>query len=250
MDYGYKKVSDINTNNEGGNYGKFGINEATLASFEYTNEAGSGGTSGEAVDIKFKVGEKDFLWRVFPPKTFSTADPSTEEYKKSQKQAEDQFVLALSQLTEAFVNPTTIQGALLASKPTNFKDYIELMGRLIKNTPNWNQKQLDLFLQWQSKPGANQTKTYLEVPRVYNLKFGNEIYVTAKQEGNYTKDASAENLVYKNESGEKHPITRTKWWVENSANAKRINLEEGSNPQNEFMPGTEIPETPATEENW
>ena len=37
MEFGFKKVSEINANNSNvaGNYGKFGLNEATLSKFDY-----------------------------------------------------------------------------------------------------------------------------------------------------------------------------------------------------------------------
>lgn len=253
MDYGYKKVSDIVAKNEGGNYGRFGINDATLVAFDYNPKGGSSpDVPQDALDIKFKVGDKEYMWRIFPPKTFSTEPTNSEAYIKSQKEAEDQFILAVSQLTEAFVPSNVIEQTMVANRPNSFQSYVELMGRLIKNVPNWNQKELDLFLQWQGKPGANQTRTYLEVPKVYNLKYGNEIYVTAKELGNFTRDTTEKGLVYKNVTGAKHPISRTEYWINNSANAKKIDLStpEQNSAQDSFAPEAGNVSAPSREENW
>ena len=249
MEFGFTKVSDINANNNtGGNYGKFGLNEATLVKFDYVAHGGKDpNVQQDALDVTFKVGEKDFNHRIFPARVFGNTDVNSDAYKEELKASQKQVVLAISQIVEALVPPAQIEQALAATKPASFKDYVELMSRLIKGVPSWNTKSLHLFLNWQGKPGEGQQKTFLEVPRQTILKFNNSIYVTAKLDGTWDEDKTDGKLVYKNASGVKHPINRDKWFMEKTKFANRIDLTSnttGNAPDNEFS-------TPVEEkEDW
>ena len=227
MEFGFKKVSEINANNSNvaGNYGKFGLNEATLSKFDYVAYGGKDpNVQQDALDVSFKVGEKDFNHRIFPARVFGNTDVNSASYKEELAKSQDQVISSISQIVEAIVPSATIEQALAATKPSSFKDYVELMARLIKGVANWDKKPLHLFLNWQAKPSENQQKTYLEVPRQNILKFNNSIYVTSKLEGTWTEDRTDDKLVYKNASGEKHPISRDKWFMTQTAYAKRIDL--------------------------
>lgn len=238
MDFNFKSINDVqasNSNAGGGNYGKFGMNTAKLEKFEYVDTNGS-----EALQLTFKVGDADYNHRIFPAKVFDQSlSPGTEEYNKALSRSQEQMQVAVSQVVEAIVNKEVIVNALNAAKPTTFKEYIQVMERLVKNTANWNTKELDLFLNWQRTPGANQNKTFLEVPRQLILNFRNSIFVTAKQPGTWTEDRGGDKLTYKNERGETHPIQRDAWFMKQNY-AKRVDLEKdnapetgGNNPQEE-----------------
>lgn len=228
MNFEFKSINDV-APSTGGAYGRFGKNDATLTKFEYTDAGGASGASQDALLVTFKVGEADFNYRIFPPKVFGSMDVNSEEYKAALKKAEDQVSTAISQITEAIVDPSLIISTLNASKPNSFKDYVQVMERLIKNTANWDKKELDLFLNWQKTPGTNQNKTFLEVPRQTILNYSNSIFVTAKKSGTWTEDTTDGKLLYKNESGEIHPIKRDKWFMSQNY-AKRVDLEKDNAP--------------------
>ena len=227
MDFNFKSINDVQASNSnaGGNYGRFGMNTAKLEKFEYVNA-----NESEALQLTFKVGDAEYNHRIFPAKVFNqTLSPGTEEYITALGRAQEQMQVAVSQVVEAIVNKDLIVNALGAAKPTTFKGYIEVMERLVKNTANWNTKELDLFLNWQRAPGANQNKTFLEVPRQLILNFRNSIFVTAKQPGTWTESREGDKLVYKNESGVIHPIQRDAWFMKQNY-AKRIDLEKDNAP--------------------
>lgn len=231
MNFEFKSIKDA-PESTGGSYGRFGLNAATLSKFEYTDAGGAGGATQDALLVTFKVGEADFNYRIFPPKVYGTLDPNSEEYKVALKKAEGQVSTAISQITESIVDNTLIAQAVQAAKPTTFKDFVQVMERLIKNTANWDKKELDLFLNWQAKPGTNQNKTFLEVPRQTILNFSNSIFVTSKQAGSWTEDRTEGKLVYRNTEGNLHPIKRDKWFMGQNY-AKRVDLEKENAPTEE-----------------
>ena len=228
MNFEFKSINDAPVST-GGAYGRFGKNDAVLTKFEYTDAGGASGATQDALLVTFKVGEADFNYRIFPPKVFGSMDVNSEEYKVALKKAEDQVSTAISQITESIVDNNLIVQAMQASKPSTFKEYVQVMERLIKNTANWDKKELDLFLNWQKAPGTNQNKTFLEVPRQTILNFSNSIFVTAKQAGTWTEDNTDGKLVYRNAEGNLHPIKRDKWFMSQNY-AKRVDLEKDNAP--------------------
>lgn len=227
MNYKFKNVSDMGTSNSGGNYGRFGLNEATLTRFEYNGQGGSSSNPNQDVlDVTFRVGEKDFMYRIFPPKAWST-DENSEQYKKELEMSEETTSTAIFQIVQAIVPASTVEQSINTANPASFKDFIQLMERLVKAIPNWNTKPLHLFLHWQATPSEGQQKTYLEVPKVSTLKFGNAVFVVAKQEGEWSEVKDEKGLRYK-KGEETHPISRSKWFVESSKNANRIDMSQSS----------------------
>ena len=229
MNFEFKSINDLEQAS-GSSYGKFGKNDAKLVKFEYTSQGGSNGATQDALLVTFKVEDGEYNYRVFPAKVgnWINQDPNSEEYKKALQESQNQVQIAISQIVESIVDRTTIQNAIAASKPNTFEQYVKLMERLIKTVPGWNNKELDLFLHWQSKLSPNQTRTYLEVPRQTDLKFGNSVFVTSKQPGVWNEVIEQGVLMYKDNSGNIHPFKRNKWYMEKSKFANRIVVEENA----------------------
>lgn len=227
MNFEFKSINDLEQAS-GSSYGKFGKNDAKLVKFEYTSQGGSNGATQDALLVTFKVEDGEYNYRVFPAKVgnWINQDPNSEEYKKALQESQNQVQIAISQIVESIVDRTTIQNAIVAAKPTTFEQYVKLMERLIKAVPGWNNKELDLFLHWQSKLSPNQTRTYLEVPRQTDLKFGNSVFVTSKQPGVWNEVIEQGVLMYKDNTGNIHPFKRNKWYMEKSKFANRIVVEE------------------------
>lgn len=226
MNFEFKSINDLEQTS-GSSYGKFGKNDAKLVKFEYTSQGGSNGATQDALLVTFKVEDGEYNYRVFPAKVgnWINQDPNSEEYKKALQESQNQVQIAISQIVESIVDRTTIQNAIVAAKPTTFEQYVKLMERLIKAVPGWNNKELDLFLHWQSKLSPNQTRTYLEVPRQTDLKFGNSVFVTSKQPGVWNEVIEQGVLMYKDNAGNIHPFKRNKWFMEKSKFANRIVVE-------------------------
>ena len=226
MNFEFKSINDLEQAS-GSSYGKFGKNDAKLVKFEYTSQGGSNGATQDALLVTFKVEDGEYNYRVFPAKVgnWINQDPNSEEYKKALQESQNQVQIAISQIVESIVDRTTIQYAIVAAKPTTFEQYVKLMERLIKAVPGWNNKELDLFLHWQSKLSPNQTRTYLEVPRQTDLKFGNSVFVTSKQPGVWNEVIEQGVLMYKDNAGNIHPFKRNKWFMEKSKFANRIVVE-------------------------
>lgn len=229
MNFEFKSINDLEQAS-GSSYGKFGKNDAKLIKFEYTSQGGSNGATQDALLVTFKVEDGEYNYRVFPAKVgnWINQDPNSEEYKKALQESQNQVQIAISQIVESIVDRTIIQHAIATSKPTTFEQYVKLMERLIKAVPNWNNKELDLFLHWQSKLSPNQTRTYLEVPRQTDLKFGNSVFVTSKQPGVWNEVIEQGVLMYKDNAGNTHPFKRNKWYMEKSKFANRIVVEENT----------------------
>ena len=105
----------------------------------------------------------------------------------------------------------------------SFKNYAEILQRLVQGTPNWQKQPVDVFLQYQWKPSGDNDKTYLELPK--NVKQG--IFITKSLGEGFTEDRTATHLRYVTAEGLAHPFKRGEWFL-NSAYAKQTDLSGGS----------------------
>ena len=201
----------------------FGLNAgaARLLKFEWTPNGGAGGAEGEAVDIIFKVGDREFSTRKFPiTKVFDKqgteiTDASTEEGKKLFEKAYEDFNSWMVALVKCFVPAETVQQAL--QRPiANFKEYIEVLKALIP--ANHAEIPLDIFMEYQWNISGDNDRTFLEIPK--KTRQGKFICAEVKPTGAWKEvrisnpqDKEKKALRYVDEAGNEHPFTRTGWYM-------------------------------------
>ena len=224
--YGYQDSGDLAPGKQGG---KFGLNTgAFVTKFEFNANAGKDGAAGDAIDLTVQVGEREYRHRFFPiTKVFAKeggeiTDVSSEEYKEAFKKEVDQFNAVISDVVKCFVSQEDLKTALATPIPT-FKDYANIVTRLVQSTPNWQKKPVDVFLQYQWAPTGDNDKTYLELPK--NVKHG--AFIVASQGEGFKEEKTATSLKYVKEDGTEHPFKRGEWFLE-SAFANQVNLTGGT----------------------
>ena len=212
--YGYQDSGDLTPGKQGG---KFGLNTgAFVTKFEYNANSGKDGAAGDAIDFTVQVGEREYRHRFFPiTKVFKDnaelTDPNTEEYKEEFKKLVDQFNATISDIVKCFVSEEELKTALSVPIPT-FKDFANIVTRLVQSTPNWQKKPVDVFLQYQWAPSGDNDKTYLELPK--NVKQG--VFIVASQGEGFVEERTATHLVYTKADETQHPFKRGQWFLDNA----------------------------------
>ena len=234
--YGYQDSGDLAPGKQGG---KFGLNTgAFVTKFEFNANAGKDGAAGDAIDLTVQVGEREYRHRFFPiTKVFAKeggeiTDVSSEEYKEAFKKEVDQFNAVISDVVKCFVSAEDLRTALATPIPT-FKDFANIVTRLVQATPNWQKKPVDVFLQYQWSPQGNNDKTYLELPK--NVKHGS--FIVVSQGAEFKEEKTNTSLKYVKEDGTEHPFKRGEWFLE-SAFANQINLTGGTAMNSATTAGT------------
>lgn len=223
MNYGYKDSTELTPGKQGG---KFGLNVGTVTKFEYNSNAGVNSAALDAIDFTVQISEKEYRLRFFPiTKAWSKSggeiiDTSTKEYKDSIHEQIVQLNATLSDIVKCFVDEDILKKAL-STTINSFKNYAEILQRLVQGTTNWDKKLVDVFLQYQWKPTGDNDKTYLELPK--NVKQG--IFIVKSLGEGFVEQKSENSLRYVNAQGLVHPFKRGEWFL-NSAYAKQTNLTE------------------------
>ena len=234
--YGYQDSGELAPGKQGG---KFGLNTgAFITKFEFNPNAGKDGAAGDAIDLTVQVGEREYRHRFFPiTKVFAKeggeiTDVSSDAYKEALKKELDQFNAVIADVVACFIPREDLKAALATPIPT-FKDYANIVTRLVQSTPNWQKKPVDVFLQYQWAPTGDNDKTYLELPK--NVKHGS--FIVASEGVGFKEVKTPTSLKYVKEDGTEHTFKRGEWFLE-SAFANQINLTGGTAMNSATTAGT------------
>ncbi len=219
--YGFQDSSEVAAGSAGG---RLGLNKGFITKFEFNPNSGQDGAEQDGIFFTITVEDKEFRKRFFPiSKVFKKgggeiSDVNSDEYKEEKAKAVKLLNAELSSIVEVFTSTDNLKEALSIPIAT-FKDFAQVLERLIKGNPNWDKTPVDVFLQYQWQPSGENTKTFLQLPS--NVKQG--IYVIKSVPGEFKEDKTDSHLQYVNAEGGIHPFKRGKWWVE-SAFAKQADL--------------------------
>lgn len=210
--YGFSNTEELVSNNAG----TFGLNTgAKLVKFEFNPNAGKDGVAQDALDIVFKIEEREFNHRLFPLQKFQDEDDET--FKKRAKV----FSGCVVDIVKCFVPQDTIKTALSAPM-ADFKQFAETVVRLVKSNTNWDKTPLDLFLQYQWQIRNGSERTFLEVPR-YGASY-HGVYVVPSKGPGFKRVEDSTSLKYVNAAGEEHPFKRSEWFMNsNFAKLQELN---------------------------
>ena len=209
--YGYQESGDLAPGKQGG---KFGLNTgAFVTKFEYNANAGKDGAAADAIDFTVQIGEREYRHRFFPvTKIFKDGaeltDTTSEEYKEAFSKEIGQFNAVISDIVKCFVAEEDLKTAL-STPIQGFKDFANIVTRLVQATPNWQKKPVDVFLQYQWAPSGDNDKTYLELPK--NVKHG--VFIVASQGEGFKEEKTSTSLKYVKEDGTEHSFKRGEWFL-------------------------------------
>lgn len=217
--YGYNKLVETNISNR-----RFGLNEKVrLVKFEWINNAGKGGSEGEALDIAFLINgdEKPISYRQFPitkVRDWKTGEDITDREHPTFKKTVEQFVNRISSIMLCFVSSEEMD-AKLSTKIPSFKEYCKILVSLLPK--NFDQIELDLFLQYQSNIKGEAKVTYLEVPA--SIGWGRFVCRHVEPVGLWSEVRDSVGLHYVDGDKNMHPFKRAdKWLHTDVAMQKRV----------------------------
>lgn len=234
---GYGAIDDEDASLKGGgNYGKFGLNQnCFFTKFEFNPNAGANGASMDAVDLSIKIGEKEYMKRIFDVDSnrsvygtngqlLNPGDPGFDEaIEKVKKQVSAVVIHAVkslgvtqSKINAAFVNPVN-----------SFREWaIKLLSLLPKD---YTKRPVDVFLQYQWQISEGQNKTYLEIPK--NLKDGKFLCPAIPGTFEEGRDDALGLHYYNKENDTYHLFVRSNSYL-SSNKAIRQTIEEKTNSTN------------------
>jgi hypothetical protein len=225
----------LSTYHFGGNFGK-----TFITKFEFTNMAGKKvndvPTEGEALDILFNINGTERNMRIYPvTKAYDSENNNTEITDPTSpvfKAAVNEVNQICIQIMKCFVSENDLKAAL-ARRISSFKEFV---GILINMLPkNFKETPLDIFMQYQYAIKADNTMTYLEIPK--KTKYGCFICKAVPATKTWTEIKNEKELFYLDCTKEeleanpslvntatRHPhFSRSEWFVGSPfANQQRV----------------------------
>ncbi len=216
--------------------GQFGLNSGTITKFEYNPNAGADKSPSDAIEITFKIDEKDFRSRIYdvsgPLKGKEPDEDGYPELKIKEvrnRLAKITHILKGLGITEEEIGKQ-IKGC------TSFGEFARKIPDLFKE--EHTKVLLDVFLEYQYKIRDNQSKTFLEIPRNYwNRKF---VCKHIEPVGEWKEVRDRDGLKYVDDKKNEHVFTRNSNYM-NGNNA---------NEQSRDVIKIEPEITPSSNERW
>ena len=214
--FGFQSDTDESLVSKGG-FGVFGLNQnARITKFEYNPNAGKDGSPGDALDITVTVKEKEFrsrlfaITKVYDKKNNELTDKSSEEYKKIYNAEFTQMNASVIHVLKALTTEEAIKAVLTAAKPTTFAAWVQALQTVLP--AGYQNKPVDVFLQYQWNIKGDNTMTFLELPK--NMKGG--YWICTAMIGTYQAVTTASGLKYVNENNQEHIFSRDTNFMESN----------------------------------
>lgn len=240
---GFGSINDTDESLKGkSGGGVFGLNQGLLTKVEYNPNAGKDGTAGDAVDITFMVGEREFRRRIYDV---------TRVYDKDGNQLTDEndpefikiYNANITQAMAVVVHTVKATGVTqqqidtaLATPPDNFADWAKIVTALVP--ADFDKKPIDGFLEYQWQIADDQDRTYLELPK--NMKGGYFLLPSVKPNGAWNpentwtetdedgNEKSLNGLRYVDGAGNVHGFVRSQNYMESNKANQQIDGQENA----------------------
>lgn len=208
----FGSVSDTDDSLQSKSGGKFGLNtNARITKLEYNDKAGKDNSAGDAVDVTIKVGEREFMSRLFDvTKVFDAKgrelSPNDPEFNKGYNtEIKQRMAVIVHHVKATGVSQEQIDEAL-KTPAANFAQWAKIVTGLVPN--DFSSKQVDVFLEYQWQPTGDNDKTFLQLPK--NMKGGYFVCPAVPHTGEW-KEVKGDDgsLSYQDDNGNKHPFERS-----------------------------------------
>lgn len=228
LGFGLVNDTDKSLQSKGGG-GIFGLNTGNITVFEFNDHAGRDNTEGNAVDITFMLGDKEYRRRIYEitrvyGRNGEITDEDSEEYIKAYNNLLIQNLAVLTHVAKALgVSQTAIENKF----KENAKSFEDWCKKLLSLVPSgYRDIQVDCFLEYQWTIAPGQEMTYLELPK--NMKGGAFLVTSAKYVGEWKEqrewtekdgngnEVNKTGLRYTDNAGNVHPFIRNKSFMESN----------------------------------
>lgn len=256
LQFNFAGVSDNDASLQGST-GVFGLNEnAHLTKLEYNPNGGKDGAPAEACDITVEINGRDYNVRMFVPNGAlksgnKTVNPTDPDYSTVYNKTMTQLVASIKHAIKAVgVDDNTINQN---SNAQSFQQWMENMIRILPQ--GWQQKPIDVFLEYQWNIREGQNQTYPTLPT--NMKGGRFLcpHMQAEGEWHAVKEPDG-SLCYKDDKGNIHVFTRNasfmnsnKGKIQRSANQQTQTFDFGATAAPAMPEQTYVPD-PFQETSW
>lgn len=191
--------------------GKFGLNTGVISKLEFLSTAGKDNGPGNAVDIWFLLGEREYRRRIYETtgQLFGKKDvrlnPGEEGYDDLYRVDMTQKMAVINHALKAVGVTQEAISKVLASGATDFTDWCNKVLSLVP--AGFQNKPVDAFLEYQWEIAEDQDKTYVELPK--NMKGGAFLKSSViPVGGTWTEVRNDKGLHYVDSAGNIHPFDR------------------------------------------
>lgn len=201
--------------------GVFGLNTGSITKIAYVEE-NTEGKDFKAIDLSTKIGDREFYQRFFLNESvYGSGDagllnPGDEGYEDAYYNYYSQIVAVIKHALGAVgVSKEAIARSLegIASN-----QLVEGMKKMVELAPSdISSRSVDIFLEYQWSIPEGRDRTYLTLPK--NMKGGEFLCASVSPVGKWEEVRTGEGMHYVDNSGNKHPFTRSTSFMEgNKAN--------------------------------
>ncbi len=217
--FGVVNDEDDSLKGKSGTVGKFGLNTGVISKLEFTDTAGKDNGPGNAVDIWFQLGEREYRRRLYETtgslfgKKNAKIEPGEEGYDELYKIDMTQKMAVINHAIKA-VGVTNEQIAkVLGQGAADFTDWCNKVLSLVP--AGFQNKPVDAFLEYQWEIAEDQDKTYPELPK--NMKGGAFLKpAVIPVGGTWNEVRDDKGLSYEDGAGNKHPFERDIAYLESN----------------------------------
>lgn len=196
--------------------GVFGLNKGNITKFAFNDKAGTGGTDGNAVDMTVTTNGREYYNRFFLNlevygKDNNLLKPGEEGYDVAFFNHYSQIIAVIKHgLGSLGISKEAMNTVLTGMDNTKLVDGIQKLLSLVPN--GFESKDVDVFLEYQWKISDGQDRTFLQLPKT--MKGGEFLIPSVSSQGSWKEVRTGEGLSYVDDSGNKHPFTRTESFME------------------------------------
>lgn len=211
--------------------GVFGLNTGNITKIAFVEE-NTEGKEFKAIDLSTKIGDREFYQRFFLNESvYGSGDsgllnPGDEGYEDAYYNHYSQIVAVIKHALGA----VGVSKEAIANSLSNIgnNQLVEGMKKLVELAPSdIASKPVDIFLEYQWSIPEGKDRTYLMLPK--NMKGGEFLTASVAPVGKWEEVRTSEGMHYVDNSGNKHPFTRSASFMEgNKANQQGVGAQASS----------------------